>query len=97
MSEHCIIGSCPQVDQGAPCFKEGCPQWDNGEPEIEEEPTLIEKLRYKDLKGFTKPDVYGFIFGVDEMICEAMDFIDNGEYGKAWDILLNVRVQIGEE
>ena len=95
--EHCIIGSCPQVDQGAPCLKEGCPQWDNGEPEIEEELTLIEKLRYRDLKGYSSKDVDSLIYEVGEMVGEAMDLIDAEEYGKAWAKLLNVRVQIGEE
>ncbi len=93
--KNCMIGSCEDVNNGAPCTKEHCSQWNTGE-ELKTE-TLLEKLEKTNITGYTKKDVKDLLFDLDTIVCDAMDLIDNKEYGKAWDMLLQFRVEIGEE
>ncbi len=94
--KNCTIGSCPYVDAGGTCYGTDCPNYNYFEEE-EETKTLIEKLWETDIAGFTTGDVNDLIQGIDALVCDAMDLIDNKEYGKAWDKLLSLRVEIGEE
>jgi len=81
--KNCVIGSCPDVDQGAPCWGEGCAQWLSEEKKEEKEETLLENLRNKYNAGYSKVDVEGLIDTIYNEITTARDFIEAGKYGKA--------------
>ena len=95
---NCSIGSCPHVEEGASCYREFCPHWFTKEKEEElGKLTLWEWLESKRHREFSYGDVVEFKEDVAEMINNALDKMDNGAYGQAYDTLIKTLVEMGEE
>jgi hypothetical protein len=85
----CAIGSCAQVEDGAPCYREGCGQWINlaAQEEEPEKETLWATLESKHNRGYAKSDVNDFAEAISGMIEKARDMIDRGNPKEAADQL----------